>query len=357
MTATASVLTTTGPDRDRWIALLEALPPGLRDMHYHPDYMAIYERTYGDRALCIVAETGEGAIWQPVILRRVPELDAVDVTSVYGYGGPLCATTPGMADIAAFTDALGQWAAAEKAVSEFCLLHPFLTDAQRDALPRDLPVTYRKEVVSADLTLPLPALWARIEDRQRKAILAARKKGVTVEVGDGSDADYAAFHDRYLHTMTHVGASDFWHFPDDYFRNCRDCLGPDNATLVHARHDGRIVASVFHIHLYDTVYYHFSCADLSARALNPTPLLLFDSMLWAKSAGFAQFHMGGGRTTGADSLFTFKNAFCGSTRSLYGYTRIFDKDRYAALTAATKTRETETLGAPKDTDFFPRYRA
>lgn len=343
-------------DRDVWIALLQGLPPAQRDIHYHPDYLRIYERTNSETAHLVLWEGAGGTIFQPLVAREIPEADLCDLSSTYGYGGPLAIGAPTPEDVQGFTQGFASFAGDCGAVAEFCLLHPKLTQAQRPLLPDGQAVTYRKEVVVADLTQPLPLIWARIEERQRKAALAARKAGIEIVISDGSDADYDAYHTRYLETMRAVEARAFWHFPPDYFRNCRDCLGGEHVTLMHAQRDGQILASFFHIHMYGTVYYHFSCSDPAARKLNPTSLLMIDSLIWAKSAGYDLFHMGGGRTDGTDPLFTFKHAFSGQTLALHSTQRVLNAEAYDRLTAAAKLRETKAYGAPIETAFFPRYR-
>lgn len=357
LTTDLKVLTASGAPRARWLELMNMLPPERRDIHFHPDYMRIYEDTYGHKPLCLLFETERDVIWQPVLQRIIPNSKLTDITSVYGYGGPIFADTPTADHVDKFQKAVSDWAERAGCVSEYCLIHPFFSEFQRDALPSNGRLNLRKEVVNADLSKSVTDLWASIEDRQRKAVLSARKRGVRVLVGDNSDEEFDDFYRRYIETMKNVGATEFWHFPYNYFKNCRDALGRENVTFFHAWHSGKIVASVFHIHLYNTVYYHFSCSDIAARSLNPMPLLLFDSMLWAKSAGFTRFHMGGGRTNGHDTLFKFKNSFCGSTLPLYEYSRVFSGEAFHQLTDETKEREKRLFGEPKETDFFPRYRA
>lgn len=347
-------------DRDAWLALLKQLPSDQRDIHYHPDYLAIYEKTYADQAFLVVWTGQDGTIFKPIMMRNIPtdisSTKCCDFASVYGYGGPLAVGNPSARDIQDFAQGFQDFAQQNAAVTDFALLNPKFTDAHKQNLPATQPVDYRKEVVVADLTPSLPAIWARIDDRQRKAVLSARKAGVEIIASDGSDADYDAYYVRYLDTMGTVNARAFWHFPDDYFHNCRDCLGAENVTLLHARYHGEIIASFFHIHMYDTVYYHFSCADLAARKLNPTPLLMLDSLIWAKGAGFKWFHLGGGRTDGADPLFTFKNSFSHQTLPLYSTQSILDPTAYESLTTAVKTREKQTHGDALESAFFPRYR-
>ncbi len=355
---TLNILTT--DDRDQWVALLDQLPHDQRDIHYHPDYLAIYEKTYSDQSYLVVWEGQSGTIFKPIMVRDIPKSISAtkrrDFSSVYGYGGALATGQPNASDKQGFAQGFMAFAEQNAAVTDFTLLNPKFTDVQKDILPSGQTVDYRKEVVVADLTPTLPEIWARIDDRQRKAAMSARKAGVEVIASDGSDADYDAYHARYLETMDAVNAREFWHFPDDYFHNCRDCLGPDHVTLLHAQHDGKIIASFFHIHMYDTVYYHFSCADLAARKLNPTPLLMLDSLIWAKGQGYKLFHLGGGRTDGADPLFTFKNSFSHQTLPLYSTQSILDPTTYESLTNAVKSREKQTHGDALESAFFPRYR-
>lgn len=355
---TLTVLTV--KDRDAWLALLDQLPKELQDIHYHPDYFAIYEKTYADQAYLVVWTGQSGTIFKPIVVRDIPEeiskIKRCDFASVYGYGGPLATGQPTPKDVKGFAQGFLEFAQQKAAITDFTLLNPKFTNAQKDVLPAEQAVDYRKEVVVADLTPTLPEIWARIDDRQRKAAMSARKAGVEIIASDGSDADYDAYHLRYLETMDTVNARAFWHFPKDYFHNCRDCLGPDHVTLLHAQHDGKIIASFFHIHMYDTVYYHFSCADLAARKLNPTPLLMLDSLIWAKGCGYKWFHLGGGRTDGADPLFTFKNSFSHQTLPLYSTQSILDPSTYDSLTNAVKAREKQTHGDVLDNPFFPRYR-
>lgn len=343
-------------DRERWISLIESLEPAQRDIHFHPDYIGIYEQTYPETGHLAVWTGNQGTIFQPFICRDIPRCDRTDLFSVYGYGGALALGSPSASDISNFRASLSAFADSLGAVSEFCLLSPFFYDLQKQYLEADQKCELRKNVVVADLRTSLPKIWSRIEERQRKAALAARKAGLEVWMSDLSDRDLDAYHDMYIRTMHDVGARTFWHFPDRYFHNCRDCLGEENVTLLHAKRGGRTLAAFFHVHMYDTVYYHFSCSEPDAKKTNAATLLMLDSLLWAKGAGFKMFHMGGGRTDGADTLFNFKYSFSGQTLPLYSTERIFDPGTYDALTNATKHLEIERLGAAIDSNFFPRYR-
>ena len=349
-------LGTTGEDRKQWRELLDALPTTRRDIHYHPDYLRIYEETYDETAVLFVFHKEQEYCICPFIIRQIDfaPRDNRDLTSVYGYGGPISSCSDdelSPAFASDFQKALHQWMNENRFVSEFCLLNPFFSEHQKKLLGSAVKPIFRKEVVVADLTIPAPEMWSRIEERQRKAAAVARRKGVVIEHSDLSKASVADFHHRYLETMEAVSSGDFWKFPDTYFSNCCSCLGSEHVSLFNARFEGEIIASFFHLHMYDTLYYHFSCSDMAHRKLNPTSLLMLDSLLWAKEQGYKNFHMGGGRTLGQDSLFTFKNSFCDNTLPLTSCTRIVDKDTYEMLCASRGLEHSVS-----ENSFFPLYR-
>jgi len=48
---------------------------------------------------------------------------------------------------------------------------------QKPLLPGELPLEFRKEVAYVNLREPLEVLWSRIDERQRKAVATARRRG------------------------------------------------------------------------------------------------------------------------------------------------------------------------------------
>ena len=358
-------LTTTGDDRAEWIALIDRAASPLKDIHFHPDYLRIYELTYGEKALLFCIKLGPYVIFQPFLMRQTSlslSKDSYrDLTSAYGYGGPLQSkNVPQEAQQRlrdAYQECFQHWSSSEGIVSEFCLLNPVCGEEQKKCLPQDLHYHKRKTVVVADLRPSMPQIWARIEERQRKGVALARRKGIKIHHSSMCDKDMAAFQTSYISTMERVEARPSWHFPDSYFVNCRDCLGPKNASLFNALWEGKIIASFFTIQMYDTFYYHFACSNPEYRKLNPTSLLLLDTMMWAKQQGYSHYHMGGGRTAGKDSLFQFKHSFCKTEVPIYSYSKVLNQPIYEQLVSTKMALEITEDGEPMPEDYFPRYRA
>ena len=139
-------LTTTGADRAEWIGLIDCLASRLRDIHFHPDYLRIYELTYGEKALLFCLRLGQYVIFQPLLMRQTPlslsKTSYRDLKSAYGYGGPLQSENvpqelqQRLCD--AYQESFQHWSTREGVISEFCLLNPLFGEEQKKSLPQDL---------------------------------------------------------------------------------------------------------------------------------------------------------------------------------------------------------------------------
>jgi len=348
------ILTTNLADRKFWHELINKSCEILQDIHFSPEYLSIYEKTYGVKAICLKKTFKTGIIYQPLIIRNIPNTEYNDLTSAYGYGGPLTSIKGSyeITDLLDYESDFKQWAKSVNAISEYCMLHPLLSDFQKKLIPKNTCIKYRKKIVNINLKFDLNKIWSKVEERQRKAILSARKKGIIVKKSSGNEIEFKEFHKQYLNTMEDVGANQFWRFPENYFRNCYLSLGRKKVIIFKAYDKEKCIASAIHLYCKNNLYYHFSCSIREERKKNAMPLLLFESILWAKSMGIKNFHMGGGRTDGEDDLFTFKKSFGGDTISSFFYCRKLNMEIYDKLTYENLNKNKQI-----DKNYFPLYRA
>ncbi len=75
---------------------------------------------------------------------------------------------------------------------------------------------------------------------------------------------------------------------------------------------------------------------------------------WAKENDYAIFHLGGGVTSAADSLFEFKAGFSKIYDDYHTFRMILDNQLYDVLNQRWREQNTEARNAG---DFFPMYRA
>jgi Acetyltransferase (GNAT) domain len=264
------------------------------------------------------------AVVYPFLVRPLSD-GRCDITSAYGYGGPL-----GGGDWrSAFRDACRE----RGVVSEFIRFHPLLQN-QHDLEDVDLrPV---QDTVTVDTRLEDEGLLAQMQPTARNKLRKAERRGVRAH----ESRDLGRFHDLYHETMQRTDADEAYLFDGAYFAGL-DQLGERLLML-----DASCAAALF-ICGDGAMHYHLSGSTAEGRRDAATNLLLWEAMRHARERGLHTLHLGGGLRPG-DALATFKQSI-GAGRAAYVQGRaVHDAEAYRAL-----CRE---AGVPADGEFFPAYR-
>jgi hypothetical protein len=304
----------------------------------------------------------------PYLLRRLGKVDgldaagATDVTSVYGYPGPLAwGCGPGDPFVSeAFGEIVGAWRA-QGAVAAFTRFHPVLGNAslvagvpwERDPDAPE-PIVDVGRTVSVDCSLDDEAARAGYARPLRQHVAAGRRAGLTT-IHDEAWAHLPAFTRLYLDTMARNGAAEHYRYAESEFVRLRESLGTSLHLLVTRLGDEVAAAGLF-TEFRGIVQAHLVGTNSELRALSPFKILLDDARIWARSRGDAVLHIGGGRGGREDSLFRFKSEFS-PRRHVFRLGRwVLDPDGYRDLVTAHQTRAA-TRGERLDPGFFPAYRA
>lgn len=275
------------------------------------------------------------------LLRRAIAGDTrCDVTTPYGYGGPVATgANPPVED---FWRRYGEWCSETGVVSTFFRFHPLF--ANEGLAPESVHVESIGPTVG--WRLDQPDLFKGIHASHRTACRKARKEGVSVDAraGPGDLSGFSALHDE---TMRRVGATDFYFFGPEYYEALA-ALG-ERLVLFDAVADGDLVASALCFGSPPWLHYHLSATTEAGRAHGAGSLVLFEAAAWARERGFERFHLGGGAGGRADSLLSFKRRFDPEGLLHYSVGKVVhDAEAYAQLAGAHRV---ELDG------FFPAYRA
>jgi hypothetical protein len=330
------------PTDARWSKLLRARQ---HDFYHLPDYAVLSARQDGGEARALLVEGAPGeSMLLPLVHRSLGD-GLSDVTSPYGYGGPLVEGSPRFLRDALLVgyDALAQ----EGVISLFVRLHPILNDDIVSELPGT--VVDHGETVVIDLSKSERDLWSETRKSHRHQINRARRSGYRVYLATGLTrlADFAAM---YRATMRRRRAHDYYLFEDDYFEDLATALGP-RFNLFVLEHDEAIAAAGIFVETDGIVQSHLT-ADEPALSRGGSKKLLYDAVRrWAQERGDRWFHLGGGVGAASDSLWRFKAGFSQ------------DRRRFRTLRVVVRETEFEGLAADgigtadgSDEDFFPPYR-
>ena len=307
-----------------------------------------------------------GLLW-PYLLRPVADIpqltdaEGFDVTSVYGYPGPLAwGCTPGDAFSRKSADALVDLWRSQGAITVFTRFHPLLGNVRwGEGLPARgpdgrTPIVQLSETVSIDLHQDDATVVAAYSKKLRQEIARARRAGMTTRL-DESWSAVSIFEELYRATMIRTRAAATYFFSLDDLRGLKAALGPE-LHLFLTELDGRTAAAGLFTEHRGIFQAHLVGTDDEFRAWSPLKLLLDDVRRWASESGNDVLHLGGGRGGRDDSLLAFKRRFSPSRHAFSIGRWVLDPSAYATLAAAWSIRINDAGHVIGDPSFFPTYR-
>jgi hypothetical protein len=336
-----------------WLALWARSPE--QDPFAHPAYVAGDASVRHARALALHWTGESGEVLYPVLLADVQALPcwepqfgpATDLSTPYGYGGPIFWGIQPDAMSGAFWRAVDQWAADHAVVSEFVRFR--LGDPFRGSYPGD--VQQRSQNVVRTLDVEPSRLWREYEHKVRKNVQKAQRSGLHVTVDtDGTHLD--DFLRIYHGTMERRAAAESYHFGADYFRNIAGALRGSYA-FFHVWHGDTIVSTELVLAGRTRLYSFLGGTVADAFHLRPNDLLKHEVITWGAQTGRGEFVLGGGLTPD-DGIFRYKLAFAPhGVVPFFTGSRVLRPQVYDAM-----VRRAQLVGAvPQDrAGFFPAYR-
>jgi serine/alanine adding enzyme len=334
---------------DEWTTGLNAFPD--QDIYFTPEYAACYNTVVPGTAEAFLYEDGGQAFLFPFRKREIPftvdNETLYDITSEYGYGGPLSTSTD-KEFLANAYSALEKIAQENRFVCEFVRYHPLFKNETLAAVARNPLFCGQTVVMQTDL--PEEELLLQARTKLRRDYHRGLRTGATVvpmTTTEGIDA----FYDIYIQTMENVAAQDFYFFDKAFFQKTLSCLH-DRATLLLAIYEEKVIAGSLFLQHGSYLHYHFSGMDRThpeARKINGITVLLCEAARHAHENGVRQFHLGGGLGGQDDSLFHFKERFSKTRARFHVSKHVYDQGLYDHLVSKTNGGETKS--------FFPIYRA
>jgi hypothetical protein len=279
----------------------------------------------------------------PFVLRPVDTLEYFDLTSVYGYAGPICNVDVETFDFSDFQKAFKGYLQSKKIVSVFSRLHPYI--AQDQILESLGNLVSLGDVVNIDLTLPINQSRMAYGKSNKNQINKLRRQCEVIKAE--TKKDVLEFIDIYYENMKRLDAENHYFFSKDYFLNFMGIndYKTDILLVKHIESNKFIAGSMF-VKTKNIVQYHLSGTRTEFLRLKPSKLVLDEMRLQATEQGYKIFNLGGGLGSEHDSLFEFKASFSKDFRAFKIWKYIVNQDIYDKLSEA------------KDqTKFFPKYRS
>ena len=330
---------------------------GCSDVYFFPEYAQTFISIEEGKSHLFIYEEGDSKFLYPFRLRKLSLIkqfaefsDWSDITSEYGYGGPIV-SVPKENKVESFIknsiQAFDEFCTENRVVSEFCRFHPLLENAQYMKKGEYKPI-FCNQTVWVDLTLEEDECWRQMRENHRRDIRKAEKYGVEIEISDSLD-NIDLFYELYIQTMQSVGANRYYFFNKKFFGDTLQFLAGHSSVFL-ARYQGKTIAAVLYIWGNNFLHYHFGGMDRKFTHIRANKILHYNAIMWGKKKGFKKLHLGGGvGGFDKDSLMLFKAGFSKLRADFYIAKRIHNHDIYHKLCAM--------VNIDPDTDsFFPAYR-
>ena len=315
------------------------------DFHHTYDYHLI-SKTENEVPILVSYRENDKIIAIPFLKRAIENTDYFDLTSVYGYAGPIYKNIDASFDNTAFKTALDQVFSELSIVSVFSRLHPYLKN-QSIILDNLGQTPTLGKVVNINLELPLDEQRIQYGKSTKNRTNKCRRLCNVIQAQTNEQIN--TFIDIYYENMDRLSANKDYYFSRKYFFDFLKCTDfRTDILLVELKETGEVIAGSMFVKTNDIVQFHLSGTRNSALNLAPANLFLDEMRIKATEQNYKIFNLGGGIGSKEDSLFNFKSSFSKEHHEFKVWKHIVNHTIYIELTGDRLL--------DKNDHFFPLYR-
>ena len=327
--------------KDRWNAVVRSM--NRYDFYHLAEY---HQLEHSGQSLLLYFSSNGISLALPVVLRTIEGTKYNDLTSVYGYAGPLSNQKNVDEQIVKnFQKQLLHFFNSHQIVSVFNRLHP-LFDNQEFIMSGLGEIVDTNQTVGIDLTLPEQEQKRQYAHSVKNHINRLKRKNVFVEKVQTDEA-IDLFVEIYRENMKRVKASEMYFFSNDYFHWVMKELP---ASLFMAYYEGKAISGSLFTSCNGIVQPHLSATLNEYLRWSPLKLVWDCIRIDAIQNNEKWLHLGGGVGGSDDTLFQFKAQFSDLRFSFKTWRYIHNEEVYAQLVSEKYTNQ-----IPKSS-YFPLYR-
>ena len=320
----------------------------------HLDY---FKSNTGEVKFFIFKKNGDILALMPLILRNInfdSKEDLYDVTSPYGYSGPMFCEYATTEDISSFWEYVDRWYANNNVVTEFIRFS--LTDNQREYSGNLLNTLLN---VKGKLFENFNDQWNSFLPKVRNNYRKAENNNLSFKIYSNAEITkevISTFKDIYINTMKRNNAQSIYFFSKDYFETLI-LSNPDNFSIAIVYFEDHPISAELIINLDKTIFAYLGGTDANYFNYRPNDFLRVNIIKWAISENFEYYVLGGGMKDG-DGLYKSKKAFFPKNEDVYFYTgrKIINPELYEQLCCLHDSNFKNLSDNDLNQKFFPYYR-
>lgn len=167
-----------------------------------------------------------------------------------------------------------------------------------------------------DLSRGTKQLWSGLRKNTRNAVRKAIKSGLVIENAKESER-LKAYYNLYLQTQKRLGSPPHCYKLFENLFNAFSSSGKMRILLT--KHQGKPIAGILVFLQEKTIFWWNNVTDAKYRSLNPTNLLLWNTIEWGVENGYHVMDLG--RTRKDTTIYRFKSGWGGQETPLHDYVR------------------------------------
>lgn len=300
----------------------------------------------------------EPIVLMPVYLREIlvggKRTPYFDITSPWGYTGPLVKKGRDTKILTSFWEKVDEWYNNNNIVTEFVRFN-----FNNNHLAYTGIVTHTLSNIRGKIETE-GVLWDNFNRSVRKNVNTARKNELRYEMyfKDIPHSKIEEFYAIYIGTMNRHEASETFYHSLEYFAKFI-AENKENCSLATIYKDNLAISTELLLLSEDTMYSFLGGTDAAYFGLRPNDFLKIETLNWGRNNGFDYYILGGGLADG-DGLYQYKKKFFPNDDDVNFYTgrKIVDIDVYRSLVeiAYPEKINFEDHIANIGEGFFPLYR-
>lgn len=281
--------------------------------------------------------------------RDVPDENYKDLTSVYGYPGPLFSVDDTQTQNL-LLNKLFEKVAELGYVSLFSRMHPTIN---KNVIEHS---TTLGDIVYFDFKDNIDDIYAAMRKVHRRDIGKLKKSELSLKIHHQVSSEHInEFKHIYDLTMNKLNADDYYYFDQGFYEKM--FASTDfQASLYTIYSEDKAIASAIMIRTGIFGEYHLSGTLPEFYREHPMKLILGCAMEEMHSMGLKYFILGGGVGSTRDSLFDFKYGFSRRCAPFSIIKKVFDQITYEKLSEKNFKALSMNAEGIKQISYFPLYR-
>ncbi|MBC8986490.1 GNAT family N-acetyltransferase [Pedobacter sp. N36a] len=287
----------------QWIACVQA---AVNYDFYHTWHYHALEKN--GEPLLFVYEEADIFIALPLLKREINNSGLFDLTSVYGYSGPI--SNLKFKDIndqflENFKQSFLNFMKTERYICLFSRLNPFID--QKVLIEKIGGLSDNGKTVYMDLSIPIEEQRANYEKRLGRQIRQLRKMPYHIKEAS-TDEEIRLFTAMYTENMLRLGAGKRYFYGETYFKELLSG-NKEECKLIVVYHAEEMICGAVIMCAGNVIRNHLSATANDYVHYSPSKLLTDEISVIGRQLGKQYFHLGGGLEGKEDSLFKFKYSF------------------------------------------------